>query len=356
MSRIPAKADDIDAAWLSEALADRHPGARVRSVEVIERHEVTNSHAKLRVFYEEAAGAPETMFCKLLPGDPMRRPLIAESGMGLRESLFYEYLAPGLHMRVPEVHVVRWDEHDGAFLILMEDLTASGCTVSDGPTSVPVDAAAAVLEDLAELHCRFEDPARRKAEVPWVPEPGAPSSYGSDRLRYGLDHHRDKLSDAFAELSELYIAKQAAMHAVWDAAPKTVIHGDTHIGNVFFDHGRVGFLDWGIINVNTPLRDASYFICMSLSVEDRRKQERDLLRHYLELRSARGGSEISFDEAWRAHRLQSAYLVPASCQVVTFPEDASERRKVFAAAFLARAEAAIQDLEVRDALRQYCDL
>jgi hypothetical protein len=95
---------------------------------------------------------------------------------------------------------------------------------------------------------------------------------------------------------------------------------------------------------------------MSLSVEDRRKHERDLLKHYLELHRAHGGSEISFDEAWTTHRLQSAYLVPASCQVVTFPDDASERRKVFAAAFLARAEAAVEDLEVRAALRQHCHI
>lgn len=356
MPHIPTTPDEIDAAWLGDALAARHPGARVRSVEVVERHEVTNSHAKLRVAYDEPAGAPESLFCKLLPRDPARRPAIAETGMGLKESLFYEHLAPGLHMRVPAVHVVRWDEGEGTFVLLMEDLLGSGCTVSDGPTSVPADGAAAALEDLAELHGRFEDPLRRKAEVPWVREPGPASSYGAERLQYGLDHHRDKLSDAFAELSEIYIQNPAAIHAVWDGQPKTVIHGDAHIGNLFFDQGRIGFLDWGIINLNTPLRDVSYFLSMSLSVEDRRKHERELLKHYLDLRKAHGGSEIGFDEAWKTHRLQSAYLVPASCQVVTFPADASARRKVFAAAFLERAEAAVEDLEVRGALARYCDL
>ena len=66
--------------------------------------------------------------------------------------------------------------------------------------------------------------------------------------------------------------------------------------------------------------------------------------------------KLGFDEAWKTHRLQSSYLVSASCQVVTFPEDASPRRKIFAAAFLERAEASIQDLEDRAALREYCDL
>ena len=58
--QVPPSADAIDPAWLSAALAARHPGARVREVEVLERHEVTNAHARLAVRYDEAAGAPYT--------------------------------------------------------------------------------------------------------------------------------------------------------------------------------------------------------------------------------------------------------------------------------------------------------
>ena len=56
------------------------------------------------------------------------------------------------------------------------------------------------------------------------------------------------------------------------------------------------------------------------------------------------------------HRIQAAYNVPASCQVVTFPEDATERRKRFANAFLTRAQASLEDLEVRQALREVAGL
>ncbi len=44
------------------------------------------------------------------------------------------------------------------------------------------------------------------------------------------------------------------------------------------------------------------------------------------------------------------YTVPACCQIVTFPVDAIESRRVFAAAFLSRAEAALADLEARKAV------
>jgi aminoglycoside phosphotransferase (APT) family kinase protein len=357
MHSLPTTPDEIDAIWLTEALAVRHPGVRVAEVEVVARREVTNTHAELRVRYDAPAGAPSQMFCKMLPfSDSARRQAIAGTGMGLREALFYECLAPTLALRVPTVHVACHDASDGSFLLLLEDLASTGCTVSDGPTSVAPAAAAQALEDLAELHVRYEDPARRTAEAAWVPPPMAGGDYGDVRLRYGLDHHRDRLSPHFAAIAELYLEKRQSFHALWDTGPRTVIHGDLHIGNLFDDHGRTGFLDWGVINVSTPLRDVSYFLNLALSIDDRRRHERELLRHYLDARAARGGLDIGFEEAWRTHRLQAAYTVPACCQIVTFPEDATERRRIFAAAFLARAEAALEDLEVRAALRRFADL
>jgi hypothetical protein len=363
--RIPRSADEIDAGWLEDALAERHPGVRVAGVEVVEAHEATNSHALLQVDYHQAhsaAGAPARLFCKLLPSDPAMRPLVAATGMGRREALFYERLAEDLPLRVPVVHCARHaqgsegsrgsDEESEEFVLLIEDLASAGCSVPDGSTGVPVDAAARALEDLAHLHTRFEDPARRRADASWVAGPLHDPSYAGRMLRHGLDHHRDRLSDAFAEVAEIYLERADALHALWQEGPTTVIHGDTHIGNVFFDAGRVGFLDWGIISTGTPLRDLSYFLTMALSVPERRAHERDLIGHYLQLRGAAGLDEISFSEAWQTHRIHAAYTVVASCQIVLFPEGVAPARQRFADAFLARAEAAVADLESAAALRE----
>jgi hypothetical protein len=354
--RLPATADDIDPRWLSAALTPRFPGVRVSAIEVLERHEVTNCHARLGISYGEPAGAPSFMFAKIPPSQPARRETIARTGMGRREALFYSRLAPALSLRVPDAYVTLHDERDGSFVLLLEDLVTTGGAVSDGTWGIAPDSAARALDELAEMHVRFEDPARREQDASWVPRASHGSSYGATMLRYGLDHHRDRLSDDFAAVAEIYIDRSDALHALWQAGPATVIHGDPHIGNLFDDHGRAGFLDWGIINVSTPMRDVSYFLNMAMSIDDRRRHERDLLRHYLDRRAAAGGSEITFDDAWRAHRIHAAYTVPASCQVVMFPDDATPRRRVFADAFLARAEAALADLEVRSVLRQTAGL
>ncbi|MEM9177020.1 MAG: aminoglycoside phosphotransferase family protein [Myxococcota bacterium] len=355
MSRVPANGDAIDAAWLTDALQARHPGARVASVELADRAEVTNAHVWLRVHHaEDSAGGPTALFGKLLPNDPARRVAIAHTRMGLREAKFYESLAPQLSLRVPEAHVVRYEEDaGGAFVLLLEDLGETGCRVSSGPESPTPDQAAQALAGLAAMHVRFEDGAVRARDAGWVGPPDPPSDYGSARLQEGLDHHRDRLTPAFAEMAEVYIAEQGALHALWSVGAQTVIHGDLHIGNLFFDGDGVGFLDWGLVTLGPALRDVSYFLCMSLSVADRRACERDLIRHYLDARRALGGAAIPFDEAWTSHRLQASYLAVASCQIVTFPEDVTPRRAKFAAAFLERASAALEDLESRAALRTY---
>jgi aminoglycoside phosphotransferase (APT) family kinase protein len=345
----PTTAADVTPSWLAAALSDRHPGVAVETVEVIEEHEVTNAHARLRVTYAEQGDAPDVMFCKLPPTDERRAQIIA-TGMGHREARFYAELAPSIAMRVPHPHVARTDD-DGHFALLLEDLVTTGCAVSDGTWGIPVDAAAGAIEDLAALHVRFDDPSRRAAEAPWVHVSRPTRNYAAPMLREGIDHHRDRLTDSFVEIAELYIAHHDELQVLWHDGPHTVIHGDTHIGNLFLDDGRVGFLDWGIINVNTPMRDISYFMTMAMSIEDRRTHERDLLRLYLDVRRAAGVSEITFDDAWRAHRIHAAYNVPASCQVVRFPADVSEARRIFAEAFLARAQASLDDLEARAALR-----
>ena len=41
-----------------------------------------------------------------------------------------------------------------------------------------------------------------------------------------------------------------------------------------------------MVVVTTPMRDVSYFLNMGLSIEDRRRSDADLIRHYLDVRRA----------------------------------------------------------------------
>ena len=348
---IPRHPDELNADALTRLLAPHHPDAVVRTVTVHEIHEVTNTHVRVAVEYDRPVALPGSLFVKMVPREPGRREQIARTDMGRREVRFYEDLAPHLALRVPRVFGTAYDDTDGSFVIVMEDLADAGCTVSDGTVGVAPDAAAVALAELADLHVRYEDPQRRATEAPWVPSSVHGSPYGVNLLREALAGHRDRLTADFAAIAELYVDRCDDLQALWHAGRLSVIHGDPHIGNLFDDHGRTGFLDWGIINLGAPMRDVSYFMTMAMDPADRRAHERDLLAHYLDARAGYGGTPIALADAWTAHRLHAAYTVPACCQIVTFPDGISERRRVFSTAFLARAEAAVADLDALGALR-----
>jgi hypothetical protein len=240
---------------------------------------------------------------------------------------------------------------DGSFALLLEDLSAEGCAFSDGAWGVTADAAAVALEELAHFHARFADPAVRSAVAPWLAAPQPQhGDFVAQLMRTVLDEHADVLTPAYIATGEIYVEHHNRLGELWDAGPRTYTHGDPHIGNVFLDGGRVGFLDWGMSRETTPLRDVSYFLTMTVDPDERRGSERDLLRLYLDALRAAGGADLAFDEAWSVHRVQAGYTVVATF-LVFMPSYASDDAQVLGSALRRHAELALDDLEVVDALR-----
>ena len=341
---LPVQASDLTPAWLTGVL-----GVQVLDVTVLDHASATNQRARIGLTYAARAG-PSSLFVKIASLDPAHREMIGASGMGEREASFYADVAPSVDLRVPRAYYAA-SADDGSFALLLEDLTAEGCAFSDGAWGVTADAAAAALEEMARFHARFEDPAVRSAVAPWL---AARKPQRSDMvaqlMRTVLDEHGDALTSAYVAAGELYVEHHARLDELWNAGPQTYIHGDAHIGNVFLDRGRVGFLDWGLSRVSTPLRDVSYFLTMTVDPEERRQSERDLLRLYLDALRTAGGADIAFDEAWSVHRIQAGYTVVATF-LAFMPSYATGDGQGLGIALRRHSELALDDLQVVDAMR-----
>jgi hypothetical protein len=340
---IPADASDLTPAWLSAVL-----GAEVVGVEVLDQAFATNQRVRIALEYAEEGAGPASLFGKLAPVDPAHRAMIGSTGMAEREAEFYADVAPVIDLRVPRPYFAATGDGD-VFTLLLEDLSVIGCAFSDGEWGVTADAAAPALEELARFHARFADAAERADVAPWLARP-EPDMDITPLLRMVLDQNGNAVSAAYTAVGELYIQHRNRIHEIWNAGPQTFIHGDTHIGNVFLDAGRVGFHDWGLARVSTPLRDVSYFLTMSVDPDERRKAERHLLRGYLDALRAAGGPEIGFDEAWSVHRVQAGYTVVATF-LAFMPSYAGADGQGLGKDLLRRSQLALEDLEVVDAMR-----
>jgi thiamine kinase-like enzyme len=83
------------------------------------------------------------------------------------------------------------------------------------------------------------------------------------------------------------------------ASEWSVIHGDPHIGNLYLDGARQpSFLDWQLVQRGPWYLDVGYHIASALEVEDRRRSERDLVRHYLDHLTAAGIGVSTEEDVW----------------------------------------------------------
>jgi hypothetical protein len=345
MCALPVHKEDLTSGWLSEVL-----GAEVVDVKVLGHAVATNQRVRIALGYATPDEGPSSLFVKLAPLDSAHREMIGASGMSEREASFYADIAPSIDLRVPGAYFASSSD-DGSFAILLEDLTAAGCAFSDGSWGVTADAAAVALEELARFHAHFEDPAVRAAAAPWlgIARPQQ-TEMAAQLMRTVLDQNADVLTPSYVAIGELFVDHHARLEELWNAGPQTYIHGDPHIGNVFLDHGRVGFVDWGLSRVSTHIRDVSYFLTMAVDPADRHQSERDLFRTYLDALRTAGGAEISFDAAWSVHRVQAAYTVVATF-LAFMPSYAGPDAQALGVALRSRCERAIDDLDVVEALQ-----
>ena len=101
-----------------------------------------------------------------------------------------------------------------------------------------------------------------------------------------------------------WIAAQAAgaLPALFNSFDQTLIHNDSHQGNMAFGADRALLLDWQACCIGSALKDFAYFLATADSAM-RRANERELLQHYLDVLSAGDGPVISWEEAWTAYRI-----------------------------------------------------
>jgi hypothetical protein len=300
---IPLDVSDASADWLTAAL-----GRPVVAVEVLDAHSGTTGRARLGVTYDDGASGPRSVFLKLAPFDERQRRFVDLVGLGVAETRFYRDVAAEVPMRLPVVHEAALDD-DGRYVMLLEDLEASGCRFLSPRDADIADTIAAVIEGLAALHVRYWGSARLEdgGDLAWVRD-GYRVAFGSGAtyVEKARDVFGDQMSPEFRRLADLSIAHAAEIAALLADGPPTLIHGDPHLGNLFMDGPTAGFFDWGMVWRATGMRDVAYILGNSTPTEARRAHERDWVQLYVDLLGA-SGIELAFDDAWMQYRLLVAY-------------------------------------------------
>jgi hypothetical protein len=339
---LPRTVADVDAGVLSKLM-----GTTVRSVRVLDRDAGTSSRARLVL---TGKNVPESVFVKVAAETTATR-LMGELGrLGQTEVRFYSELAPQLH-GVPQAYGAAFDGWTGRYLLVLEDLPAESCEFPDTLHPLSPDQASLIVELLADLHATFWDrlPRDRRGPLGWL---YTPSSDVTSLLTGSLMHASIKRLAGRTEIpveNGTFIADNyRAVAALIDTPPHAVMHGDAHPGNMYFDGGKAGLLDWQAVRRGHPSRELAYTLITSLTPEDRLATQRDLLDDYRRALAAAGGPDLDRDELWRRYRQGALYAYVAP--LITAGMGGMQVEGI-AMEGLRRGVAALDDLETIAALK-----
>ncbi len=296
---LPRAIADVDAPYLSQIM-----GQTVTSVSVIDGDAGTSSRARLALTGE---GVPASVFVKMA-AETISTRLMGELGrLAETETRFYSRLSHEL-TGVPKSYGSVFDSMTGRFLIVLEDLAADACGFPDTLHPLSRDQAGLIVDLLAKLHATFWD------RVPdWVYSQSSDSAtlLTGPLLKTSARRIAAK-TDVPVDRGQFIIDNYRAVTRVMDQPPNTVMHGDSHPGNVYFRNGAAGLLDWQFVRRGHPGRELSYTLITSMTTADRQTSERELLDDYRRALASAGGPDLDRDELWDRYRQGALYAYVAA--------------------------------------------
>lgn len=363
--KFPLNPEELTPEWLTDAL--RADGclknARVVSLEwerIGEGVGFLGQLARITPTYDVVeADAPRTLIGKFPTPVESARQMAAMYGLYKCEVNVYQHLSVDVGLRTARCYFSAISDDATQFLLLLEDLGASG-RMGDQIKGCSLEQARLAVRELAKLHAAWWDHPRL-AELDWLPlgtdlgrmsmEQAYPAGWELCLEKFG---HllSQSLRDALPTLNE----RALRMIDELNDTPLTIMHADYRLDNMFFGNpgGPYEFavIDWQITNRGWGTYDVAYFLGANLDPALRRAEEMALLRDYHTLltESRTRGGEYSWENCRLDYvRSMALYLANMVGNVASL-DTANERGVELFELMFSRIAAAVEDLEALDAL------
>jgi Ecdysteroid kinase-like family len=313
-NKLPASVEDLTPQLLTSLMAARFPSTEVEAVEVLqvkaygEQMVSTSARATLQLHYRPGSprDLPARVVVKLPRGiDTIMAPFYRN------EVAFYRDIRGELKIEAPRVFGAAFDAETLHFALILEDLTVRGATFPNVTQPVEIADVEGLLDTQAGLHAAFWESPRFGSDLASVETHlhGQVATMMNELAPRYIQHEIDNVSFKRELVQRLrttgpeLLAGVQALQRHQSKLPQTLLHGDSHLGNTYLLPGhRGGLLDWQLCVRGYCLHDVSYLLATSLTIEQRRQHERELLNRYLQrLREHGVRHPPSFDETWREY-------------------------------------------------------
>ena len=350
---IPTSREALTPQWFSEVLSSTDSPVVVDTVAVDPIGEGSGMMSELsRVTLTYASGdGPNSVVVKAATPIEQNRAVAVAFDNYRREVDFYRRAAHATPMRTAKVFTADYDAPD-RFILVLEDL--SGWDQGDQIAGCALDRAEAVMDSLADLHAHFWGKVDG-GDMDWLPD--SHPSIMSEGLSNGTEAAWDDFAQFFADIlsPELigaktrYLAGLPAVLSWLNDAPRSVIHGDFRMDNLFFRKPtdgqglEVACCDWQAPTRGKSIQDVAYFLSGSVDVSMRRQHEHTLVTRWADGLAARGvegyGADQAFEDYRKAILMLWTYVVVIGGGLAA----ANERGSSWVSAMVERSAVAMMD-------------
>jgi Phosphotransferase enzyme family len=311
---LPVVPEDVNAAWLTQALRERFPESLVEGVQILDIIRGTSTKIRVRPTYApgHAADLPDTLIVK----GGFEAHALSMREMYFTEMRFYRDVQPYVAIPSPACFYAGSDPESHQSIVILEDLCARGVRFCHAQRPQSREQLRRRLAVMARYHAQtWNSPEfERGGRFDWIGgrHEGWSLVYQERYLAPEVWQHYMDLPRGAAVPRLLrdrgwMRAALAYLGEYHRGSPTCLCHGDTHLGNLYEERdGSPGFFDPQVARAPWQF-EVAYHLVGALDIVDRRRFEVELLRHYLDTLTAHGIAAPAFEVAWEAYRRELVY-------------------------------------------------
>lgn len=268
---------------------------------------------RVTLAYDTPGAGPASVVAKYASEDPGSFAVARAARLYESEVAFYRDVAPSVTAHIPRCHLAEHDPASGMFTLVIEDLTARA-RPGDALTLLTPDDADHITGELVGLQApTWDDPQLQS--LPWLTD-RAPTEAMFDQFAQGTQpfvaRHRHNLDHDHVRFFESVLPRAGDWIRSW-SHPLVFQHGDFRTDNFMFGRTpgdpRVTVIDFQTGRLGPPGVDLAYMIASTLSEQDRREHDRDLVHRYHQRLVSAGVTGFDLDACWQSYREGALYAI-----------------------------------------------
>jgi thiamine kinase-like enzyme len=358
-NNLPLTADELGTPWLQEAMAP-HLGDAILSdfcATIIGVGEgFMGQLARVTLEYTESAvDAPKTLIAKFASTKPETREMARDQNLYTREIGFYRDIGQNVGVPIPICYYSIHLKDSNHFVMLLEDLAPGES--SDQVLGTSKETSRQVIEHFAKLHAKWwnSDELAQYDWAKWILNEMT-MDQGLELINQSIKQAEETGKfDAYPEMKRLMHLLPPLMK--FEPAPPypfSLTHGDLRSDNIIQptdEGGHFAVIDWQLAGKGDPVNDIARWLVQSISIEDRRETEQELLKLYHDKLIEHGVKGYSYRTFINNYKTNIIIVLVMFSMSMDGVDQTPDRAKALFHQFYSRLDAALVDWEVEKILK-----